>query len=239
MSALIYKITSPDGSECYVGSTTAKYLCHRKAQHHTDYKRWKDGKKAKVSSCDLFERYGFANCLFSIVEQTTPEERLTRERYWIEAISTLGQNRPVISEEEKKELKHESYLRTRAERPEVLKERAKIYYEKVKEEQAKPIQCECGQIYTILHKKRHEATVKHRVAMGLIEAPVKVKRILTEEEIAEKKRRACEATKRYYAKDPEKARQRVREYAEKIGKEERAKRFKAWYDKNRRTTPLD
>ena len=237
MSAIIYKITSPDGTECYVGSTRLT-LSQRKSHHKGDYACVVKGtKKARCKSYDLFERHGFANCLFSVVEQTTPEERLLRERYWIEAIGTMGQIRPVITEEEKKELKHESYLRTKTERPEVLKERAKIYYEKVKEDQAKPIQCECGQTYTTLHEKRHKATIKHRVAMGLMEAPVKVKRVLTEEEIVEKKRKACEATKRCYAKDPEKFRERAREYAEKIGKEEKARRYKAWYDKNRKATP--
>ena len=134
MSAIIYKITSPDGSECYVGSTVKAYLSTRKADHHYHWKQVVKGTKTKrCRSYDLFERYGFEACLFSVVEQTTPDERLLRERHWIEAIGTLGQNRPIITDEEKKELKHESYLRTKAERPEVLKERQKADYEKNKE----------------------------------------------------------------------------------------------------------
>jgi len=39
MNAIIYKITSPDGSRVYVGSSTQLYLSNRKAHHHSDYKK--------------------------------------------------------------------------------------------------------------------------------------------------------------------------------------------------------
>ena len=105
MSAIIYKISSPDGSKVYVGSS--KYsLSDRKCGHKADYKRYNE-RRHRLHSYDLFDEFGFENCLFEVIEtlnEATKEQRLLRERHWIEAIGTLGQNRPVVKDEERKEL---------------------------------------------------------------------------------------------------------------------------------------
>lgn len=237
MSAIIYKITSPDGSKVYVGSTTQS-VAQRKAKHKSDYACIKKGTKAKrCRSYNLFEEFGFENCLFETIEtlhEATKEQKLLRERHWIEAIGTLGQNRPVVNEEEKKELKAQYHRRLKAEKPEVFKQRAKAHYEATKEERKEVHQCECGGQWTGHHKNRHLLSRQHKLFTGELQPEEKKEKPEpTEEELAEKRRKNCEVTKRCYAKDPEKHRQKAREYAEKIGPEERARRYKEWYDKNK------
>jgi hypothetical protein len=235
MNAIIYTITSPDGSEVYVGSSTQLYLSNRKAHHRSDYKRHNLGQAGRCKSYDLFDRHGFENCRWEVIEilnESTKEQKLLRERHWIEAIGTLGQNRPVINEEEKKQLKHESYKRLYAEKPEVFKAQSKAYYEATQEERKEVHQCECGGQWTGVHKNRHLLSRQHRLFTGELQPEEKKEKPEPrEEELAEKRRKNCEATKRWYAKDPERHRQRVREYVEKIGPEERARRYKEWYDK--------
>lgn len=234
MSAIIYKITSPDGSECYVGSTIQK-LAQRKTHHKSDFACIVKGTKTKrCRSYGLFERHGFAKCIFSVVEQTTPDERLVRERHWIEAIGTLGQNRPVITEDEKKELKHESYLRTKANHPEVLKERSKASSIKRKPITSAVVQCECGQTYTAGHEKRHKETDAHLIATGQKEAPVKEEKEPTPEEVEAKKQKAREVMKRCYDKDPAKFVERSKKYAEEH-KEDKEAYNKTYYANNKQT----
>jgi hypothetical protein len=235
MSAIIYKITSPDGSKVYVGSTTQR-LCNRKAHHHGDYKKHNLGQSGRCRSYDLFDEFGFENCLFEAIEtlnEATKEQKLLRERHWVEAIGTLGQNRPIVFVEEKKENTKEWLKKDKEARPEVYKARGKANYIKLKPVKSAVVQCECGETYTAGHEKRHKETPSHLIATGQMEPPVKDVRVLTEEELVEKRRKNCEVTKRCYAKDPEKHRQRAREYSEKIGPEEKARRFKEWYDKNK------
>ena len=235
MNAIIYKIASPDGSKVYIGSSTQLYLSSRKAHHHGDYKKHNLGQAGRCKSYNLFDEFGFENCRWEVIEilnEATKEQKLLRERHWVESIGTLGQNRPVINEEEKKELKHESYQRLKAERPDVYKAQYKAKYEKNKEKLSEQHTCECGSHYTILHKNRHLLSRHHKLFTGeLLPEEKKEKPEPTEEELAEKRRKGCESTKRCYAKDPEKYRQKAREYAEKIGSEETARRYKEWYDK--------
>jgi len=71
---IIYSITSLKGIKCYIGSTV-QTLNNRKAQHK---------KKQNCTSKLLFDEYGFDNCIFTILEECTIEQRFERERHYIE-----------------------------------------------------------------------------------------------------------------------------------------------------------
>jgi len=84
----IYKIEpicEHDENEVYYGST-CQILCKRMDSHRSGYKCWKNGKHAKTSSFELFEKYGIENCKIYLVELypcETKEELHAREGYHI------------------------------------------------------------------------------------------------------------------------------------------------------------
>lgn len=60
----IYKIepiVEHDEKDIYIGSTTQQYLCQRFGAHKTQYTKWLSGNFAKVTSFELFEKYGVEN----------------------------------------------------------------------------------------------------------------------------------------------------------------------------------
>ena len=63
---IIYKISSPDTDQVYIGSTTNKYLCSRKARHMYEFKGFLQGKKHYKSS---FEILKYGNCVFDQLER--------------------------------------------------------------------------------------------------------------------------------------------------------------------------
>ena len=70
----VYKILSPDLQECYVGSTT-------------DFEYRISGHKCNANTCTskiLFEKYGFDNCKFVVLEQCTEEELKVKEQWWMD-----------------------------------------------------------------------------------------------------------------------------------------------------------
>jgi hypothetical protein len=102
--AIIYKITSPDESEIYVGSTTKKYLSLRKANHKYTYAHQR---KSNCASFKLFDKYGFDKCIFKEIERCPKEEQYQRERYWYENLEVVNYKRPFRTPEEKKIYKRE------------------------------------------------------------------------------------------------------------------------------------
>ena len=83
----IYKIVTNDidTNECYIGSTCRDRLSNRMANHRREYKRWKDGKAGKISSINLFEKYGVENCKIVLIELypcDSNDELRMREEYW-------------------------------------------------------------------------------------------------------------------------------------------------------------
>jgi hypothetical protein len=63
----IYKITDIAYTKMYIGST-CQSLSKRLSKHKSDYKLWKDGKKNKVTSFDLFDEFGIENCKIELIE---------------------------------------------------------------------------------------------------------------------------------------------------------------------------
>ena len=66
-NAKIYKITDIGYTKMYIGST-CQPLSKRLSKHKADYKQWKDGKRRKVTSFDLFDEFGLENCKIELIE---------------------------------------------------------------------------------------------------------------------------------------------------------------------------
>jgi hypothetical protein len=63
----IYKITDIAYTKMYIGST-CQPLSKRFSNHKRDYKNWKNGKRGKVTSYDLFDEFGIENCKIELIE---------------------------------------------------------------------------------------------------------------------------------------------------------------------------
>jgi len=72
---IIYSITSDKGNKVYIGSTTVS-LAQRTYSHKCD--------SHSCTSNILFDEYGIENCIFTVLEECTVEQRTERERYHIE-----------------------------------------------------------------------------------------------------------------------------------------------------------
>ena len=69
-NAKIYKIVSRQGDELYIGSTTARYLSTRLAQHAYNWRKVRAGQlQASCTSFMLFDKYGCDNCDIELVEE--------------------------------------------------------------------------------------------------------------------------------------------------------------------------
>jgi len=86
----VYKISSPLGDKCYIGSTV--YTTNIRLNNHRHYyKKFNTGKYAHVSLYDLFTEYGIDNCKIETIEELQVKDRQTllqRERWHIENTPT-------------------------------------------------------------------------------------------------------------------------------------------------------
>lgn len=73
--AKIYKITSTAGDKVYIGSTIG-----------TLEQRWREHKVPSngAYSRKLFEEYGIETCSIHLLEEIKEDERIIKERWWIE-----------------------------------------------------------------------------------------------------------------------------------------------------------
>ncbi len=63
--------------------------------HKTSYNRWKSNSHGKVMSFDLFDKYGFDNCVITLIEHVkanTKEELLQKERYYIQSMKCINEH---------------------------------------------------------------------------------------------------------------------------------------------------
>ena len=75
MIGRIYKIYCPDNpEEVYIGSTTAT-LNKRFIRHKSNYKAWKEGKYAKTTCYDIFEKYSIEKCIIELIEEVQFEDK--------------------------------------------------------------------------------------------------------------------------------------------------------------------
>jgi hypothetical protein len=123
----IYKIEPLNGEEgdIYIGSTTKELLCQRMASHRCDYKRWKNGNDKKITSFDLFDKYGLGNCKIILIENVnakSKDELISRESFFIKSLNCINKIIP--------DRKREEWVKDNIDR---LKEYNNEYYEDNKE----------------------------------------------------------------------------------------------------------
>ena len=84
----IYKVVDESYTECYIGSSTQKFLCNRMASHRANYKLWKQQRYANCAVFSLFDKYGVDSCKIELIELypcESLEELRRREGHWIKS----------------------------------------------------------------------------------------------------------------------------------------------------------
>ena len=145
----IYKITSAQTDNIYIGSTT-KTLKQRLTEHKSDYKRFMNNPTHNKSGYEIVQ---FDDAVIELIEEKEfkdKKEMLFRERYYIEIYECVNKMIPIRTNEETKEIK-------------------KIFDKKYKMENKykinayanEKIKCECGHSYTRAHKAEHMKSKRH------------------------------------------------------------------------------
>jgi hypothetical protein len=137
----IYKIEPKidhDEGDIYIGSTTKQYLSQRMTAHRKNYNStWlKGNKQYKLTSYDIFDKYGVDNCeiiLLETVKATSIDDLRAREKYYIKSIKCVNRNIPTrtIKEyvDDNKEKIKEQQLNWRLQNKDAIKEYQKVYNE--------------------------------------------------------------------------------------------------------------
>ena len=105
----IYKIEPKidhDEGDIYIGSTTKLRLSQRMTAHRGDYSKWLQGKKHKLTSFNIFEKYGVENCeiiLLESVEANNLDELLAREKFYIKTLKCVNRCTPLMTADDRKE----------------------------------------------------------------------------------------------------------------------------------------
>jgi len=72
----IYKITSPDMDQIYIGSTTLE-LSERLRRHESDYNRYLNGKRNNITAFELIKQNSYS---ITLIENVNVENRKELER---------------------------------------------------------------------------------------------------------------------------------------------------------------
>lgn len=154
----IYKITS--GELIYIGSTCEPTLAKRLAQHMTNYKRWKDGKRGNTTSFQLIDTGNYEITLVELCACGSKDELTARERHWVETTPCVnkiipGRTPKEYKEHHKEDIKEyqknfskkyrddnkerikEQKKKFREDHPEINKEKCKAWYQANKEKKSK------------------------------------------------------------------------------------------------------
>ena len=153
----IYKIEDLAGEMCYIGSTTKERLCQRMVEHRSKYLSWKAGKCGKVTSFDIFDKYGIENCRIVLVETypcESKDELTSRESYFIKTVACVNK---YVPHRTRKQYYHDNKEDTLA----TNKQYKMANIEKVKEQQALGHICLCGSRYTNSNRSHHIKTKLH------------------------------------------------------------------------------
>ena len=101
LNAKIYKLTSPNTEEIYVGSTCYKYLCERLSVHKYEHINKPENKN--TSSSKLFKLGNVKIELIELYSCNSRKELIQREQYWLETLpNCINKNKAYRSEEYKK-----------------------------------------------------------------------------------------------------------------------------------------
>tara|TARA_R110000803_G_scaffold27976_5_gene65025 strand:- start:541 stop:1086 length:546 start_codon:yes stop_codon:yes gene_type:complete len=167
----IYKIVNDVNDKFYIGSTAEKYLSNRMTKHrdkHNDCMSKNIGVNIKQCSIILIENYPCKDN-----NELKRREREYYDKYKKECKEVfLNKNKPILTEEEKKEYKNEWMKNNKEKYDKYIKEyrkhNKKYYkdrYQEHKEEILKQskikITCECGSIVCKAGLFKHKKTKKH------------------------------------------------------------------------------
>ena len=152
MSHYIYKIWSQKGDKVYYGSTDN--FNKRIYGHKTDHKRGH-----YVSSQELFNEYGIENCLFQIIEECNKDNKLIREKWYIENNLCVNKTLPIENE-------YQPHPRVLVNHITEDKRKEKAEYDQQyrksnKDKRDLQVDCECGGYYVQRHKTTHYKTKRH------------------------------------------------------------------------------
>ena len=164
----IYKIVDANYTKCYYGSTI-KSLSSRMAQHRSDYR---NNKKHKCTTYQLFDDYGIENCKIELVEAVKCESKdeLNKiEGGYIRNNDCINKRVAGQSKAEYKERNAEAlkkrYEEYKEEHREFKKEKDRLYrlqnIEKIKANKTQQITCDCGSVLQKCEKANHLRTIKH------------------------------------------------------------------------------
>ena len=156
----IYKIEPLNGEEgdIYIGSTTKQYLSQRMTAHRKDYNKWKQGKNNKVTSYDLFEKYGINNCQIILLENCpcdSKDQLHARESHYIRTLKCANK---VIPGRTSKQWEEDN----KDKRAEQKKQYREANKEQVLEQRKQKTTCECGSVHRRQDKSKHLKTKKHQ-----------------------------------------------------------------------------
>ena len=149
----IYKIESSQGPKIYIGSTSQKYLSKRMEEHRSHYKSWKEGKRRKTRSFELFEEYGVESCSIILLESfpcDSKDEAHAREAYHIKTVDCVNRTIPQRTKKE--------YLE---DNKDYIREQKKHWDETHKEQRNEVCTCPCGSVVIKRTLLRHEKSLKH------------------------------------------------------------------------------
>jgi hypothetical protein len=146
----IYKITSAQTDNVYVGSST-RTLHLRLKEHKNHFKSYKNGKANYCTSFEVIKYEDVAIQLLEEIEFDDRKELLKRERYYIETINNIINKRiPSLTQKESFKRYEDTH-----------KEKRKQYrIDNAMNIKAK-CDCECGGKYTRSVKARHFKSKKH------------------------------------------------------------------------------
>jgi hypothetical protein len=148
MIGKLYKITSPQTNQCYIGSTTRSLEQRLKEHNNKKFHQYKNGKTNYFSSHAIVKFDDARIELLVEKEYKDKNEILERERFYIESNeNTVNKSRPITTKEEKKEQK------------DYYKEYNKIY--RIDKKSNEKIDCECGGRYTRENRNAHMKSKRH------------------------------------------------------------------------------
>ena len=116
MNCKVYIISSDSTNKVYIGSTNAKYLSMRLAQHRYYYNQVLKGKKGNClySSFDIFDESD-DDVYINLLEECTKEEKHQLEMNWINFYESdpdfevVNHNNPVFDKDVAKARQQEKY----------------------------------------------------------------------------------------------------------------------------------
>lgn len=172
MNAKIYKIIpkeNGDNGDIYYGSTTHKWVCHRFTVHKNEFKRYNAKLEGthRLTSFNLFEKYGVENCKIELVEQFEYENKkeiLEKERFYIDNNECINRCTPGKTPQE---YHKEWYEKNKDSQLEKNKEYRKTNIEKCKAQKSQDYNCDCGCIVSWGKQWEHKKSKKHLALLAL------------------------------------------------------------------------